>query len=109
MSSTTARSRIFVLALPALLVAAGCSMIAGVDFGSAHDRIEPNGGAEGGIDEDGGGLVETPDATPTGCAPDQKTCSGACVSKNDPAYGCEAADCLPCSVAFAKSATCKAG
>ncbi len=110
MSGWNARVRMFAVALPALLVVAGCSVIAGVDFGNAHERLEPGAGeGEGGIDDDAGAMGITPDATPTGCSADQKTCNGACVAKNDPAYGCEAADCLPCSVAFAKSATCKAG
>ncbi|HSO37857.1 MAG TPA: hypothetical protein VLT33_35260 [Labilithrix sp.] len=111
MSTPSSRVRTLVFALPALLVAAGCSVIAGVDFGNAHERLDPAPGEEGGpaLDDDGGGVAERPDATPTGCAPDQKTCAGACVSKNDPAYGCSATDCLPCSVAFAKNATCKAG
>src|SRR4051794_29447256 len=111
MSATRPRMRTVMLAIPALLVAAGCSMIAGVDFGSAHDRIEggPGGGdGEGGLDDDAG-MAETPDATPVGCTADQKTCNGACVSKTDPAYGCAATDCLPCSVAFAKNAVCTAG
>jgi hypothetical protein len=109
MSGTSARLKIAVVVLPALL-AAGCSMIAGVDFGNAHDRLDPALSAgEGGVDDDGGGWAETPDATPTGCKADQKTCNGACVSKSDPAYGCAATDCLPCSIPFAKSATCKAG
>lgn len=110
---SSARARVLVLVLvPAMAAAVGCSLVAGVDFSQAHDRADEAGlTGEGGIiaDDDGGGLVETPDATPTGCALDQKTCSGACVSKTDPAYGCSAADCLPCSIAFAKNATCKAG
>ena len=111
MSTTSARVRIVVLGVPALLVAAGCSLVAGVDFGNAYERGEKAGasGGEGGVDDEGGGVAETPDATPSGCAAGQKTCSGACVSKDDPAYGCGAADCLPCSVPFAKGAVCKGG
>ncbi|CAN5922679.1 hypothetical protein BH11MYX4_BH11MYX4_12280 [soil metagenome] len=101
--------RLFTLAAAALLVAAGCSVVAGVDFGSAHDRVDPAASGEGGLDELEGGVAEVPDAAPTGCTAAQKTCNGACVSKDDPAYGCGASDCLPCSVAFAKNATCKAG
>ncbi len=104
--------RTLVFALPVVLVAAGCSVIAGVDFGDAHERLDPTALDEAGVhlgDDAGNGVAERPDATPAGCAADQKTCAGACVSKNDPAYGCSATDCLPCSVAFAKNATCKAG
>ncbi len=104
--------RTLAFALPIMLIAAGCSVIAGVDFGSAHDRLDPAAEGDAGVpldDDAAGAVAERPDATPAGCASDQKTCAGACVSKNDPAYGCNATDCLPCSVAFAKNATCKAG
>ena len=101
------------LIVPVVMLAGGCSALVGVDFGDYHDR-DPN--AEGGpsssggpADDEDGAVADTPDATPTGCAADQKECSGACVSTNDPAYGCDAVDCLPCSVPFAKAATCKAG
>ena len=104
-----ATSRFIALAVPALIVAAGCSVVAGVDFGSAHERIDPANLGEAGIDEDGGGLLEVPDGAAAGCTAAQKTCNGACVAKSDPAYGCEAENCLPCSVPFAKAATCKAG
>ncbi len=113
MSSSSARARLLVVLVlvPLIAAAVGCSLIAGVDFSQAHDRLDEGGtGGEGGTSsDDGGGIVETPDATPTGCAADQKKCSGACVSKTDPAYGCAAGDCLPCSIAFATNATCKAG
>lgn len=105
--SACARTLVFGV-LPAMLVAAGCSIVAGVDFGDAHDRVDLGSGGEGSVDDDGG-VAQTPDATPTGCATEQKVCNGACVSRGDPAYGCGAADCLPCSVPFAKNATCKAG
>lgn len=110
MSLMSGRVRAMMVVLPALLVAAGCSMIAGVDFGSAHDKLGPGSDNEAGAgDDDAGGPGLTPDATPTGCSSDQKKCNGACVSRNDPAYGCAATDCLPCSIPFAKNATCKAG
>ena len=101
--------RFFVLAVPALIVAAGCSVVAGVDFGSARERIDPSAAAEAGLDDEAGALLDVPDGSAAGCSAAQKTCNGACVSKEDPAYGCGAGDCLPCSVAFAKAATCKAG
>ena len=100
------------LIVPVFLAAAGCSVLAGVDFGDYQERdpsAEGGSSSSGGQVDDEGGVAELPDATPTGCAADQKQCSGACVSKNDPAYGCDAVDCLPCSVSFAKAATCKAG
>ena len=43
--------RFFVLAVPALIVAAGCSVVAGVDFGSARERIDPSAAAEAGLDD----------------------------------------------------------
>lgn len=87
----------------------GCSAIAGVDFDSARE-------VEGGLlasadagDEDPG-VIAVPDASSgAGCTATQKLCNGACVSKTDPAYGCDSTDCVPCSVPFAKAAACKAG
>ncbi|MFI5297436.1 MAG: hypothetical protein ACHREM_05005 [Polyangiales bacterium] len=43
-----------------------------------------------------------------GCATGTKSCAGSCVSATDPAHGCGATDCTPCSFAHA-SATCAAG
>ncbi|HEX6274332.1 MAG TPA: hypothetical protein VFZ53_14925 [Polyangiaceae bacterium] len=40
-------------------------------------------------------LVET-DVIDEGCPANTKFCGGACVSVDDPAYGCTPGDCIPC-------------
>ena len=52
---------------------------------------------------DGGGL------DPQGCTVTQKSCSGTCVSKDDPAVGCGGPTCAACAPAVNAAATCKAG
>lgn len=93
------------LSLGAASTLAGCSIIAGVDFGDAREATTEGGTGEG----EEGGVAEVPDAAPTGCKADQVLCNGACVSKSDPAYGCGAASCVPCSVPFGKAAVCRDG
>src|SRR5512140_2303551 len=67
--------------------------------------------ATGGPDASLGDAGEPPpaEAGPTGCAADQKPCDGVCVRRDDPAYGCDADACAPCSVPYANEATCRAG
>lgn len=43
-----------------------------------------------------------------GCNSNEKKCAGKCVSEDDPAYGCAAADCTPCDPAHA-IANCSSG
>lgn len=47
--------------------------------------------------------------SPGTCAAGQKSCNGACVSKEDPGVGCAAETCAPCASAPNATATCKAG
>jgi hypothetical protein len=55
----------------------------------------------------GGGAVTSTTGS-GGCALDQKTCAGGCVPVDDPAFGCAAAGCEPCSFANA-TAVCAGG
>lgn len=43
------------------------------------------------------------------CTVAQKTCSGSCVSNDDPAVGCASMACTPCSPSVNAAASCKAG
>ncbi len=43
------------------------------------------------------------------CGSNEKRCDGVCVSKDNPAYGCAADACTPCSVPYANDVTCRAG
>lgn len=44
-----------------------------------------------------------------GCSSTQKTCNGACVSKDDPVTGCATVACTPCAASVNAAAACKAG
>jgi hypothetical protein len=44
-----------------------------------------------------------------GCGADHKECGGACVSLDDPDFGCGAPGCDPCLMDHTKTATCNAG
>jgi hypothetical protein len=78
---------------------ASCSQIIGAD----KDR-EP---AQRVIRED---ITVKPTPVPVKtCAAGEKTCGGACVSINDPAFGCAPEGCGRCSVPFAASVKCEAG
>jgi sugar lactone lactonase YvrE len=57
--------------------------------GSASGGEPGSGGATGGGPGNGGASG--------GCASGQKKCGADCVSESDPAYGCAAASCSPCS------------
>lgn len=58
----------------------------------------PGDGGNGGGGNDAGGT----------CAPGEHLCDGACVSNDDPLYGCSDPSCTPCTAAHATSA-CLAG
>lgn len=99
--------------VPSLLVlvvgvlASGCSSILGVDLdglkGGADGGL--SGGDDGGDDGDGGGVPPNPDGS---CNADRKRCGELCVSVLDPAFGCSATTCSPCSLPFGVAA-CVAG
>jgi hypothetical protein len=90
----------------------GCAVVAGVDFDSA--RLDPLSGFDAAsfVREAGGGTTAPPEerlADGGGCASGQKVCNGACVPTSDPAYGCGAAECTPCSLAHTTGVTCGTG
>jgi len=104
---------------------AGCSAIAGVDFGAVHPKEDVatfDGGPVTPGDDAGDSASPTPDGNtpppdanppdanppPPGCAPDEKSCNGACVKKDDPLFGCGGAACTACSLPFT-TAVCKSG
>src|SRR6185437_16526477 len=66
--------------------------------------------------DDAGAAAATPTDTvaapsrpgPTGCTDGMQMCNGNCVALNDPAFGCGAPSCTPCSTAHGTSA-CAAG
>jgi hypothetical protein len=90
---------------------AGCSAIAGVDFGAVHARDDSaEAGVDGGPLDDDGALLEGAIQPGTqGCAADEKKCSGSCVKTSDPLVGCGSAACDACSLPYSSSAVCKNG
>jgi hypothetical protein len=95
--------------------AAGCESVTGVDFGAVHPRDQSETALGG--DDDGGGVTfdsgDQPEGGPVGssvpCPSGQKTCHGACVSIDDPTYGCTPTSCAACSVPYATATGCRAG
>jgi hypothetical protein len=98
---------------------AGCSAIAGVDFGAVHPKEEASSFDAGPVtpgDDAGDTALSADTSTPTpdgnppppGCASDEKSCNGACVKKDDPLFGCEGAGCDACSLPFT-TPVCKGG
>jgi hypothetical protein len=103
----------------------GCNSILDNQPGilATEDPTEP-GQADGGVQlppisgNDDGGPTGVPDASnggtdsgtadAGGCPDGQFRCNGACVSTNDPLYGCGSASCAPCVIPHA-TATCQAG
>jgi hypothetical protein len=104
-----------------VLVATGCSLVAGVDFGDTQASSSGGTGVDGGgandgttqTQGDGSGSVVEDAATiilaDGGCAADETTCNGVCVKKTDPQFGCGAAACMPCSLPLTATAKCVAG
>ena len=66
----------------------GCTLLARFD-----DRDAPSNGSAGA----------------PGCELGEKTCGGACVSIDDPAFGCNSADCSPCAFPNAAGHRCVNG
>jgi hypothetical protein len=56
-----------------------------------------------------GAAVGDEGGAPGACTDTQKTCSGKCVSKDDPVFGCGTAACTPCGAATNAAPACKAG
>jgi hypothetical protein len=73
--------------------------------GSGGALIEGGAGSGGASPGGSGGL---PDAGPT-CTPTQKLCSGACVSRDAPATGCDSSSCAPCALAHTGPVQCAGG
>jgi hypothetical protein len=105
-------------ATAAVLTATGCSPSdspTGGDASAGRDGSPPfDGGADAGTGKDGGGSADaSPDAGDSAatsldgaadgpvCAATDKSCGGVCVAKSDPYYGCGAASCTPCILAYA--------
>ena len=83
---------------------AGCNAILDnnrghLDATQSPTTLEPNEPATS-TDTDAGSSTSSED----GCAATQKRCNGACVSKDDPSYGCSAASCTACSTTNATPA-----
>ena len=99
---TPEQKRRYVLAVLLAAFTSACGALLGVDF----DDVRPSTPTT--FDAGAGQDVDEPDPpveppTPVGpdgtCAPDRKRCDALCVSRRDPAYGCDADGCLPCSIA----------
>ncbi|HVH41881.1 MAG TPA: hypothetical protein VM925_06040 [Labilithrix sp.] len=91
------------VALIALTVPA-CGALFGVDFEDVRTptTVGPDAGSnDGSADGEPVEPVDPPETLgPDGsCADGRKRCDDLCVSKRDPAYGCEAEACTPCSIA----------
>jgi alpha-tubulin suppressor-like RCC1 family protein len=106
MSKMTSNHRIF--------SAAGITTLVLFSFGACVDFSEPPSGlptGTGPVPGADGGTTE-PDATsnplPNGCGTGEKACNGGCVGLTDPAFGCGAPSCEPCSVGNG-AAVCSAG
>ena len=99
------RSTVFRFLLLAVGVA-GCNSILDnnrghLDTSQSPTTVEPN--SPDPSDADGSTATSS-----NGCATDQKRCNGACVSKDDPTYGCSATSCSACDTTNATS-TCANG
>ncbi len=57
----------------------------------------------------GGGVTPDGGLDPQGCTATQKSCSGTCVSKDDPNVGCGGPACTPCTGSVNAAPACKAG
>jgi hypothetical protein len=123
MRITTPRTRLLALALIAAGIAA-CSLTAPSDeelLGGGQPGGGQDASAEGqagakpdGASPDGQGKDQSNEGSdgqgnePISCGTTEKVCGGACVSKNDPAYGCTEKECTPCSLQHVQ-ATCLNG
>lgn len=94
----------------ALLGVSACGTIFGVDFDDAFPRGPDAGSSIDGTSDPG--IEPVPSPVPPGpdgtCDADRKLCGGLCVSFRDPAFGCAAAACDPCSIAHG-APSCNAG
>ena len=105
MSQKTRNHRIFSAASIAAAVL--------VAFGACVDFSEPPSGLPTGIvpGADAGNIepdAATDNPLPNGCGTGEKACNGGCVGLTDPAFGCGAPSCEPCSVGNG-AAVCSAG
>jgi hypothetical protein len=88
-------------------LAVACSPLVGADF---DVRLGDRPAATI-VGDDGGAAAPLPERPHSDgiCAADRKRCGDMCVSRVDPAFGCGAADCDPCSAAHGKRACSVAG
>ena len=79
-----------------MFVTAACS----IDTAGTGSATPDAGGGSGGTAATGGSGGATGGSAGSSCFPGsgEKICEGTCVSTSDPAYGCSAAACIPCSV-----------
>lgn len=75
---------------------------------SSSDGSHGSAGADGGVEAAAGGSAgddagQSDGAAGASCYPtnDQKVCAGDCVSRDDPAVGCNTSSCSPCALANA--------
>jgi alpha-tubulin suppressor-like RCC1 family protein len=92
--------------------AAGITTLLLFSFGACVDFSEPPSGLPTGVVPGADGGTTEPDTTsnplPNGCGAGEKACNGGCVGLTDPAFGCGAPSCEPCSVGNG-AAVCSAG
>ena len=104
------------LIVVAILSCASCGQLIGSDkTRKAAPSADDDAGIDAGDAGDSGVTMTMRDAAvppnknPPPCPTGQKKCDGACVSIDDPAYGCGLTTCAQCSVAFAATTKCSAG
>jgi hypothetical protein len=75
---------------------------------SQSSQLFPSGDNDAAV-LDAGQLDSAKDDSSRGCGSDHKECGGACVTLDDPNFGCGGTGCDPCLMAHAKTATCNSG
>ncbi|MEO6417981.1 MAG: hypothetical protein ABIP39_01140 [Polyangiaceae bacterium] len=109
---------VFSFVVAALPVAFGCNAVLGneradlfVDeAGTSVLDASPDTATDTNVEPmvDAAPLPDAAMAEAGACGPGKKSCFGQCVSNTDPLYGCNAAECAPCTLTRA-SATCAGG
>jgi hypothetical protein len=94
---------------PLTFAGLGCAIVADVDFDAARLASATTTVPEGGALADGSVIGVVPPAPDGSCPADTKKCNDGCVSVTDPAYGCKATECTPCSLAHTTASTCGIG
>jgi hypothetical protein len=86
----------------------GASGAGGIPSTGSGGAFIDGGAGSGGVSPGTGGAGGSADAGST-CSPTQKVCSGACVSRDAPATGCDSASCAPCALAHTGTVQCAGG